>query len=91
MSNYSLIHWSKVLVGGAGRENLILCSWTDVYCYIIYIYALQQRVENYCCLQFSFFSLGFERADLSVCRFVGGMKAGSSSSSCKPGCGIGSD
>lgn len=33
-------------------------------------------------MQLSFFSLGFERPDLSVCRFVGGMKVGSSRNSC---------
>lgn len=38
--------------------------------------------KRYCCLQFSLFSLGFGRPDLSVCRFVGGTKVGSSGKSC---------
>lgn len=40
--------------------------------------------RDYCCLQFSFFSLGFERAGLSVCRLVGGMNVGSSRGSRMP-------
>lgn len=98
-------HWSKVLVGVAGRENFILVifnfkvisnensSWTDSVLKHINMHSNSKMYwkKDYCCLQFSFFSLGLERPDLSVCRFVGGMKVGSSRKSCKPECGMGSD
>lgn len=98
-SQFLLSHWSKVLIGVVGREKSILAilsykvignensSWADsVLKYINTHSNSTTRREVYCCLQFSFFSLGFTRPDLSVCRFVGGMKAGSSRRSCKPGC-----
>lgn len=47
--------------------------------------------RDYCCLQFSFFSLGFERAALSVCRLVGGMNVASSWRSRRPADVIGRD
>ena len=47
--------------------------------------------KDHCCLQFSFLSLALGRPVLSVCRFVGGMKVGSSRNSCKPECGMETD
>lgn len=81
-----------MLIGAAGfnlkvisNDNSVAELVFSVIKYKVYISTpTARRVENYCCLQFSFFSLGLMRADLSVCRFVGGMKVGSSRRSCKP-------
>lgn len=64
----SFLHCSKVPVG--------------MFMIVFFIHEGCIFTLHYCCLQVSFFSLGFERPDLSVCRFVGGMKVGSSRNSC---------
>lgn len=80
----------STVISAQKSEADLIALYKKINCYLHWDSTARQRT-NYCCLQFSLFSLGFTPVDLSVWRLVGGMNAGSSRKSCKPDGDAGSD